>query len=55
MTGLKIIVKDTCAFDSLLQIMMSAIAINLSYKEAIRAIDNKTTKLAERILADGSS
>lgn len=51
--GIKIIVRDTCAFDSLLQVIMSAIATNPSYKEAIRAIDNKIIKLAERLLTDG--
>lgn len=51
--GIKIIVRDTCAFDSLLQVIMSAIATNPSYKEAIRAIDNKIIKFAERLLTDG--
>jgi len=36
--GVKIIVKDTCAFDSLLQVIMSAIATYPSYKEAIRKL-----------------
>jgi len=51
--GVKIIVKDTCAFDSLLQVIMSAIATYPSYKEAIRTIDCKIIKLAERLLTDG--
>lgn len=51
--GIKVIVKDTCAFDSLLQVIMSAIATNPSYKEATCAIDSKITKLAERLLTDG--
>jgi len=44
--------KDTCAFDSLLQVVMSTIAINPAYKEAIDATDNKTVKLAKRLLTD---
>lgn len=51
--GIKIIVKDTCALDSLLQVIMSAIPTNPSYKEATCAIDSKITKLAEKLLMDG--
>jgi len=52
--GLKLkIVKDTCAFDSLLQVIMSAIATYPSYKEAVYRIDCKIIKLAERVLTNG--
>lgn len=49
--GIKTIVKNTCAFDPLLQVVMSA--INSSYKKEICAIDSKITKLAEKLLIDG--
>jgi len=51
--GVKILVKDTCAFDSLLQVIMSAIAIYPSYKETTRTMNCKIITLAERIIMDG--
>lgn len=51
--GIKVIVKDTCAFNSLLQVIMSAITTYPSYKKAIRTIDFKILKLADKLLTDG--
>jgi len=50
--GIKTIVKNTCAFDSLLQVVITAIATNPFHKEVICAIDSKITKLVEKLLID---
>jgi len=46
-------VQETCAFDSLLQLVMSGIATHTSYREAIESCNDDIFKLARSILKDG--
>lgn len=50
---LNLVVRDTCAFDSILQIVMCALASNCTYKSAMVNIDNRLLCLAQDILRQG--
>lgn len=49
---LRLNVRNTCAFDSLFQVVMSAIASNEVYREIIDKSANKTVQLAMKIFTD---
>jgi len=46
-------IQETCAFDSLLQIIASGIAANIEYRDAIESSSDKIFQLARSILESG--
>lgn len=51
--GQSLILQETCAFDSLLQIIASGIAANIEYRSAIESSSDKIFQLARSILETG--